>query len=178
MTFTPSPSLAHATCQVLAEFARHRPRVGAFRLFLENGDDAQHIVATWARAILGISLEALPEAAQRWTAQRDAIPTPAAFAAFARQIDNAEFRRRGRLDLLPEAARPGVVERRSVRVREVERARLSVRETGTLWDALLAAAATEEARQAVREGEVSDDAFNAALHQVLAQRNTPAGIAP
>ncbi len=130
-------------------------------------DDGEKLVNTWARAFLGISLEALPEAAERWVAERDAIPTPAAFAAYARAIDNAEYRTRGRLDLAPQATSGARITRLDLLAQRVRRAKLDTRETARLWDLLLSSAATEEERQQVREGQVTDQAFDDALEHLL-----------
>ena len=172
MTFTPSPQLAHATCQVLEYFALHRPRVGAFRVFRENGPDAQRLVAVWARAVLGISLEALPEAAERWIAERTEIPMPATFAKYARQIDNAEFRNRDRLDLAPQAVAVRAATNRDTLGRLARDAGLTSRETMNLWDDLLRGADNDDARDQIRQGNVSDTEFANALQRILAQRPT------
>lgn len=90
MTFKPSPQLARAVRSALQVFARHRPTI--FRLANEESDAGSDFVADYARALLGVSLEAIPDAAQRWVAQRSEIPGAASFGAFARAIDKAEYR--------------------------------------------------------------------------------------
>lgn len=90
MTFIPGTALANATREALQIFARHKPTV--FKLATENSDAASAFVADYARGLLGVTLEAIPESAQRWVSTKTEIPSPASFGIFARGIDAAEYR--------------------------------------------------------------------------------------
>jgi hypothetical protein len=90
VTFIPGKALATATREALKVFARHKPAI--FKLASEDSEAADAYIADYARALLGVTLEAIPEAAQRWVANKTEIASPASFGLFARGIDAEEFR--------------------------------------------------------------------------------------
>ena len=90
MTFVAGPALAKATRSALQIFARHKPTI--FKLANDESDAGRAFVSDYARGLVGVTLEAITEAAQRWVAHKTDIPSPASFGMFARGIDAAEFR--------------------------------------------------------------------------------------
>jgi len=83
----PSPALARAVQSALLTFKRHHPRI--FALVGDDSEAGQAFLADYARAFLGrsVSLEIIPDAAQRWVAAKDEAPRPASFVMWCRQID-------------------------------------------------------------------------------------------
>jgi hypothetical protein len=90
MTFTPTAALFKSTRNALLVFARHKPMV--FKLAHDASEAGDAFVNDYARGLLGVTLEAIPEAAQRWVATKTEIPSPASFGMFARALDVEEFR--------------------------------------------------------------------------------------
>lgn len=179
MTFSASPQLAGAVRRALHVFARHKPHL--FKLAHENSADASLFVDEWARALIGVTLEAIPDAAQRWVATRTEIPSVAAFGQFARDIDYAEYRPpvierhsndgdRGRWPRGVEPAKDfGQVDKLGRRAHALLGDWQGVSE---VWGLLWKTAPTMGERARVRAGDVDDDMFDEAMRIVLAQRST------
>lgn len=83
----PSPPLARAVSAALLTFKRHHPRF--FALVGDSTEAGQAFLFDYCRAFLGggVSLEVIPDAAQRWVASKDDAPRAAAFAQWCRAID-------------------------------------------------------------------------------------------
>lgn len=90
MTFIPGIALSKATRSALQIFARHKPAI--FKIANEASQASDDFVADYARALIGVTLDAIPEAAQRWVSTKIEIASPASFGLYARGIDAAEFR--------------------------------------------------------------------------------------
>lgn len=90
MTFIPGIALSKATRSALQIFARHKPTI--FKIANEASQASDDFVADYARALIGVTLDAIPEAAQRWVSSKTEIASPASFGLYARGIDASEFR--------------------------------------------------------------------------------------
>lgn len=97
----PSPALVKATAQALEIFAEHWPRSVAISGTMKRDSVSRDgLILSWARALSGVTLDAIPHAAERWLADphhamtngRTVIPSMAAFVKYARQIDRESFR--------------------------------------------------------------------------------------
>ncbi len=177
MTFAASPQLDRAVRKALHVFARHKPHL--FKLAHENSDAATEFVSDWARAMLGVTLDAIPDAAQRWIATKTEIPSPAAFGYFAREIDRNEYRTVPAVDLKlhrdPNAWPPLVevpkdFDRIDVLGRRAYDALKNWEAVSEVWALLWQTAPTTEERSQVRAGAIDDEMFDDAVRIVRTSR--------
>lgn len=189
----PAPSpigflLRKATREALQLFQDHLPK-GAFSI--PEGDTSQSDretkwVDTWAHALIGVSLVAIPDAARRWlgdeekldSKDRTMIPQPASFAKYARKVDYDYHRlATPQLALIAGYDRAPHTTVLVGRVGELgARARKelgSMRLASEVWEVLLQNAGTESETRAIREGRVSDADFDCAIRMVRERHAAP-----
>ena len=96
----PSPAMAKAITEALQVFTAQWPRVQSLSGWYHSAEKREDLIVTWARACVGITVDAIPDAARRWLADpqhiisssRLQIPNPATFAKYARGVDRQYYR--------------------------------------------------------------------------------------
>lgn len=131
-------------------------------------------IEEWAAALIGVSLDAIPDAASRWLRDeelldakgRTRIPQIASFAAYARRVDREHWRPHTPVAAPATSTLPGHMQ---------DFGRRALRELGS-WAAagrvaevLMASASTREDRERVRQWRITDAEFMHAVDTVRAQ---------
>jgi hypothetical protein len=160
-------ALYNATKAALDKFRRFLP-AGALSDVTEKAD-----IEEWAKALIGVSLDAILDAASRWLRDeelldakgRTTIPNIASFARYARRVDFEHWRP----PLVMVAQQPASIGTMSQRETLQRRAQASLgsRELAQeVWGVLWKEATTDQQRQAVREGRVPLAEFDIAIELV------------
>lgn len=178
----PSPQLARAVQQALLTFQRHYPRL--FALAGDSSDAGQAFLADYARAFVGrsIHLDVIPDAAQRWIAEKDDPPRPASFVAWCRTIEQVYPQLAARTASpapVPEAYDGAKdlrgIEKRSVYMREALGPKLgTLTNVALCWALLLEMAGSDEERQRVHLG-LSDSVEVDVVVQLFREGRRPHG---
>jgi hypothetical protein len=157
--------LYNATKQALERLRKNLPP-GALTRDPETSE--KEFIDEWAAALIGVSLEAVLDAAGRWLRDpelvdgkgRTRIPQIASFAMYARKVDFDHWR--PPLTLTEQTPRklPGRVHELQIRA---ERSLGSRELAQEVWGVLLRGALPGEPSQAVREGRISDADFDVAI---------------
>lgn len=122
-----SPLLAQATAKALQIFADHWPRaVKITQVMQRDSESRDRLILQWARALMGVTLDAIPDAAQRWIADpqhamtngRTVIPTLAHFVRYAKDVDRQYYRIGHRTTPMPNGL-PGKASELSGRALEI-----------------------------------------------------------
>lgn len=95
-----SPGLARAVADALQLFVNQWPKADSLAVWHRSPEQRQAMINHWGRNLIGITYDAITDAASRWLGDpnhivsntRLLIPTPATFAKYARQVDRTHFR--------------------------------------------------------------------------------------
>lgn len=169
MTSVIETALFGVTAKALEKLSGHLPPAVFPRLQVD-GADRDDFIRDWAKGLIGITLDAILEAARRYVVDeanldhvgRLKVPNAASFARYARQVDFDHFRP----PLVMTQQQPASLGTKSQIVTLQLRAEASLgsRELAQeVWGVLLKDAATPEQRTAVREGRVTLEEFDIAI---------------
>ncbi len=181
MTLTIGVPLFKATSKALEKLSGHFPPAVFPKLQLDD-ERRDEYIRDWAGPLIGVSLDAIIDAARRWIGdpdkvvtkageQRLQVPTAASFAMYARNVDFEYYRPK----LVLEPQRPSNADTSGMRDEMQRRAEASLgnRELAQeVWGFLWKSATTDERRQQVREGRVSMDDFDDAIRIVRESSRT------
>ncbi len=163
--------LYNATKSALQKFRTHLPN-GVFTE-MDDPNTERAFVEEWAAALIGVTMDAILDAASRWLrdpdkidrGDRTRIPTIAGFALYARNIDFEHYR--PKLVLTPQRpANAGTAHQREALQRRAEAALGSRELAQEVWGMLWQLASSSQRRQAVRDGDVSLEDFDDAIAMV------------
>jgi hypothetical protein len=161
-----------ATRDALTHFHEYLPP-GAMGDMPTDGTKLREHVNEWAKALIGVSLSAIPDAASRWMRDpelvdakgRTRIPSIASFGMYARRVDG-EYHRPPRPQMRPRL-QPGENAARIDELGKRAKDRLGSHMLASqVWDVLREGAATPEIENDIRAGIVSDQEFDLAIEFV------------
>lgn len=171
-------ALFGVTAKALEKLAGHLPPAVFPRLQLD-GNDRDEFIRDWAAGLMGITLDAILDAARRYVVDEDnldasgrlKVPNAASFARYARRVDFDHFRP----PLVLVSQRPSSIDTMSQRETLQRRAEASLgsRELAQeVWGVLWKDASSDAQRTAVREGRVTLEEFDLAIELVRESART------